>query len=254
MTTNETPDARAPVVSSQAGERREAIAQALWIRRGGKSYSFLNNLQRLRNEPESDLYPPFRDCLLDADAVIAAITPAPGGMEPADELLKALVTAYRRFGGIRALACSEHGPERIIEIATAEAEAIFLRTAAGRERTIEPAAWGRIIDGKAVTVSLVPTNANNEPLYASTFADEWQSIETAPKDKTPIIVCGDYSDDVAIVRWDERKRDWLCLADGLAVVEHEGDWGTDYLYFSVPSHWQPCPKSRRSLAQTGVKR
>ena len=69
----------------------------------------------------------------------------------------------------------------------------------------------------------------------------WRPIETAPQDGTQIIVCGHYSDDVAIVRWDVRKKDWLCLADGVAVVEYMDDFGTDYSYFSVPSHWQPCP-------------
>jgi len=29
-----------------------------------------------------------------------------------------------------------------------------------------PVAWGRVIDGKAVTVSLEKTAANDEPLYA----------------------------------------------------------------------------------------
>lgn len=72
-------------------------------------------------------------------------------------------------------------------------------------------------------------------------AGAWQPIETAPKDKTQIIVCGDYSDDVAIVRWDERKKDWLCVADNVAVIQSQGDMWTDYSYFSVPSHWQPCP-------------
>ena len=32
---------------------------------------------------------------------------------------------------------------------------------------IKPVAWGRVIDGKAVTVSLVRTPANDEPLYAA---------------------------------------------------------------------------------------
>jgi hypothetical protein len=72
--------------------------------------------------------------------------------------------------------------------------------------------------------------------------DFWQTIETAPKDGTKIIVCGDYSDDIAIVRWDAKKKDWLCLADGMAVIESQTDFGTEYLYFSVPSHWMPSPR------------
>lgn len=80
----------------------------------------------------------------------------------------------------------------------------------------------------------------------------WLPIETAPKDKTQIIVCGTYSDDVAIVRWDERKKDWLCLADGVAVIESQGDTWTDYSYFSVPSHWQPCPVARRAAVSRSL--
>lgn len=75
---------------------------------------------------------------------------------------------------------------------------------------------------------------------------EWQPIETAPKDGTQILVCGRYTDDIAIVRWSEKKRDWLCLADGTGVIECEGDWGTDYKYFSVPSHWRPAPVAFKS--------
>jgi hypothetical protein len=71
----------------------------------------------------------------------------------------------------------------------------------------------------------------------------WRPIETAPKDGTFIIVSGRYSDDVAIVGWDERKKDWLCYADGTPVIQSQDDFGTDYLYFAVPSHWQPCPCS-----------
>jgi hypothetical protein len=69
----------------------------------------------------------------------------------------------------------------------------------------------------------------------------WQSIKTAPKDGTLIIVCGYYSDDIAIVRWEERTKDWLCISDGCAVIEMQGDFETFYRYFSVPSYWQPCP-------------
>jgi hypothetical protein len=76
---------------------------------------------------------------------------------------------------------------------------------------------------------------------------DWRPIETAPKDSTQIIVCGDYSDDVAIVRWDARKKDWICVADGMSVIESQDYTGTDYLYFSVPSHWQPCPIAIRAL-------
>jgi len=90
-------------------------------------------------------------------------------------------------------------------------------------------------------------NKDSRERFAAPGCGGWRPIETAPKDKTQIIVCGTYSDDVAIVRWDERKKDWLCLADGVAVIESQGDTWTDYSYFSVPSHWQPCPVARRAV-------
>lgn len=77
--------------------------------------------------------------------------------------------------------------------------------------------------------------------FAMPIRGGWRRIELAPQDGTQIIVCSRYSEDVAIVRWDARKKDWICLADGIPVIESQGDWGTDYLYFSVPSHWRPCP-------------
>lgn len=46
----------------------------------------------------------------------------------------------------------------------------------------EPVAWGRVIDGKAVTVSLEWTPANDEPLYAGVVQAPWRPMETAPKD------------------------------------------------------------------------
>ena len=38
----------------------------------------------------------------------------------------------------------------------------------------KPVAWGRVIDGKAITVSLERTPANDEPLYA---ADRIEALE-----------------------------------------------------------------------------
>lgn len=73
----------------------------------------------------------------------------------------------------------------------------------------------------------------------------WQPIDTAPKEGE-IIVCGRYSDDIALVRWDENAKDWICMADGYAVLSSQTDFGSDYRYFSVPSHWQPAPRPLRS--------
>ena len=70
--------------------------------------------------------------------------------------------------------------------------------------------------------------------------NEWQPIETAPKGgDTQILVCGSYSTDIAIVRWDGKH--WLCVSDGYSVVEYMSDFGTEYRTFQVPSHWMPLP-------------
>lgn len=63
---------------------------------------------------------------------------------------------------------------------------------------------------------------------------EWQPIETAPKDGTPILVCrvGYQAQQVAAVYWDwtfSRRYPWqfLTIADG-----HAKGW---------PTHWMPLP-------------
>lgn len=52
----------------------------------------------------------------------------------------------------------------------------------------EPVAWGRMIDGKAATVSLAWTPANDEPLYASPLPG---------RDAQTIEVCAKVADEVA---------------------------------------------------------
>jgi hypothetical protein len=69
--------------------------------------------------------------------------------------------------------------------------------------------------------------------------NEWQPIETAPTDRE-IIVCGRYSNDVAIVRWTGKT--WQCRADGHDAIESQSDFGTDYIEFACPMYWMECPK------------
>ena len=68
---------------------------------------------------------------------------------------------------------------------------------------------------------------------------EWRPIETAPRDGTQVILCGDYSTDLTIARWDGKH--WRCVADGYDAVEYMSDFGTEYRTFEVPSHWLPLP-------------
>ena len=74
---------------------------------------------------------------------------------------------------------------------------------------------------------------------------EWQSIETAPKDGTKVlIVNGDGAIDVAeyVEQWNERD-EWVRKAkDGdvyRTVREECGYWDTDTAY--CPTHWMPLP-------------
>lgn len=54
---------------------------------------------------------------------------------------------------------------------------------------------------------------------------EWQPIETAPKDGTPILVCdkGPYA---YVAEWFQHSRTWI---------------GADKMYWE-PTHWMPLPE------------
>ena len=74
---------------------------------------------------------------------------------------------------------------------------------------------------------------------------KWQSIETAPKDGTEILVCysrkfttidSTHYKDYSIVRWDKDANDWVGRSDGVNVY----DCGGDYVYPFI-NYWQPLP-------------
>lgn len=66
----------------------------------------------------------------------------------------------------------------------------------------------------------------------------WQSIESAPKDGTNILVCGRY--DAPHVSAFVNGR-WISQGcDGWA-ISTQGDFGTDYQEPGPLSHWQPLP-------------
>jgi len=75
---------------------------------------------------------------------------------------------------------------------------------------------------------------------------QWQPIETAPKDgtKIDIWIAGERRTDVRWM-WSEDKphREWWC------VEEPDGDWGRmewcnlGQTYSVAPTHWMPRPKS-----------
>ena len=76
---------------------------------------------------------------------------------------------------------------------------------------------------------------------------EWQPIETAPKDGTPILAHSAFSiggvpyEDMGVVAWDERSNDWRYQANGVDAIESQSDFGTDYAVMSVAEFWQPLP-------------
>ena len=69
--------------------------------------------------------------------------------------------------------------------------------------------------------------------------NDWQPIETAPKDGAPIVACwpgeGWRVHPLAVVHWDERMGEWVigysCGANYMATLEG-----------AVPTHWTPLPE------------
>mgnify|MGYP002507805316 CR=1 FL=1 len=72
--------------------------------------------------------------------------------------------------------------------------------------------------------------------------NEWQPIETAPKDETkiygtrilaffPLEEESDYSSQIVIIRWSYYKR-W-------ELAEYSGE--LDHEFYSQPTHWMPLP-------------
>lgn len=78
---------------------------------------------------------------------------------------------------------------------------------------------------------------------------EWQPIETAPKDGTQILACQQFSEhltaqgyvpDFSIVKWDDREKDFVAMADGYMSIKSQGDTWTIY-HEPYVTHWQPLP-------------
>jgi hypothetical protein len=79
---------------------------------------------------------------------------------------------------------------------------------------------------------------------------DWKPIHTAPRDGTQIIICSEYSEDIAVARWNDRTKSWRCVSDGADVIEYQSDFGTEYRNYDVPSHWAPAPKPFRAKPET----
>jgi hypothetical protein len=69
--------------------------------------------------------------------------------------------------------------------------------------------------------------------------NEWQPIETAPKDGTVILLWSRYASHPTTAAWEGDR--WVCQADGHSAIESQSDFGTTYREFDVPSHWRPLP-------------
>jgi hypothetical protein len=92
-----------------------------------------------------------------------------------------------------------------------------------------------------VVQGVVPTDQNSAVTEATPkSAAGWQSIATAPKDGTEIIVCGPY-DEPCVVRWSGNN--WIGSFQGQMALESQGDTWTDVHMAQVPEKlvWQPLP-------------
>jgi len=68
-------------------------------------------------------------------------------------------------------------------------------------------------------------------------ADQWLPIESAPKDGTPVLLWGLYCSHPTVAAFSHGQ--WICRGDGIMAIESQGDFGTEYATFEVPSHWRP---------------
>lgn len=80
-------------------------------------------------------------------------------------------------------------------------------------------------------------------------AQEWQPIETAPRDGTPILISNGVS--VMEARWlTECQMGQFVTAPGWQVVECEDGWYSIGLEADWPTHWMPLPAAPM-LSQRG---
>jgi hypothetical protein len=68
---------------------------------------------------------------------------------------------------------------------------------------------------------------------------EWLPIETAPKDGTTILAWSKYLLEPVTAAW--RRNAWMASWEKGAVIEYQGDYGTEYKDASPLTHWQPLP-------------
>ena len=92
----------------------------------------------------------------------------------------------------------------------------------------------------------------------------WQPIETAPRDGTQILACAQLSEhltaaiissqghlpDLSIVKWDDREKDFIAMADGYMSIKSQGDNWTTY-HEPYVTHWMPLPIPPATLKDTG---
>jgi len=75
-------------------------------------------------------------------------------------------------------------------------------------------------------------------------ANKWQPIDSAPKNNKDIIAWGDCCQEISIIRWAHygqyNEPGWFCVADGLVVIETEGDTFKYYKSYT-PKYWMPLP-------------
>ncbi len=67
----------------------------------------------------------------------------------------------------------------------------------------------------------------------------WQPIETAPRDRTHVLLGTVGDRDMSVAYWDGKT--WQGAVNGFDAVRYMSDFGTDYLEHECPTHWVPLP-------------
>ena len=121
---------------------------------------------------------------------------------------------------------------------------------------IDPNGGARPIDGLFVDIC--------RAFVALAKEREWRPIETAPRDGTQILACAQLSEhltaaiissqghlpDLSIVKWDDREKDFIAMADGYMSIKSQGDNWTTY-HEPYVTHWMPLPIPPATLKDTG---
>ena len=69
-------------------------------------------------------------------------------------------------------------------------------------------------------------------------------IATAPKDGTAVLGWSEYMSEPAPLSWGNKRYGqpgWRAVWDGMAVIDNQTDFGTEYIDPDPITHWMPLP-------------